>query len=169
MTFNGHSTSALFGPYCALGAGVFFNPSTDWSLGTSVITSSDSSNTVGFDTFDDGLIWSVSAGYQYKLGDLPGGLRGTFQYAFDNNYFNYNQGPYLTPEGVRLPLQDDSWAFILNGWQYVHVDSSPTKPINLPNGVRICRASVSGSAADSPTRTPTPWTGASASASAGVG
>jgi porin len=134
MSFNGHSTGALFGPYSTLGTGLFYNPSASLALGTSLVASTDSTTGTGLDTLDDGLIWSTTVGYQHRWGDLPGGMRATFQYAFDQDFFNFSDGPYLTPDGVRLPFERDTWAFVVNGWQYVQVEGEPGATVNLANG-----------------------------------
>jgi porin len=135
LTFNGNSVSALFGPYSTVGAGVFYNPTPRVNVGTSLVASTDSSSRSGLDTLDDGLIWTVNAGLQYQLGALPGGMRGSWQYAFDNQFYDFNRGPYLTPEGVRLPFEGESWAFVANGWQYLFTRETPgEKPVNLNNG-----------------------------------
>lgn len=142
LTFNGNSVSALFGPYSTVGVGAFYNPDPRVTLSTSVVASTDSSSRTGLDTLDDGLIWTVNAGLQYRLGSLPGGVRGSFQYAFDNKFYNFDRGPYLTPEGVRLPFEGDTWAFVASGWQYLYVkDAANEKPINLADG-RQDRAGV---------------------------
>jgi porin len=135
LTFNGNSVSALFGPYSTVGVGAFYNPSPTVNLATSLVASTDSSSRTGLDTLDDGLIWTLNGGLQYRLGRLPGGIRGSFQYAFDNRFYNFDRGPYLTPEGVRLPFVGDTWAFVANGWQYLYVkDEAGEKSVNLSDG-----------------------------------
>lgn len=135
LTFNGNSVSAMFGPYSTVGIGGFYNPNPAVSLSTSLVASTDSASTTGLGTLDDGLIWTVNAAQQYRLGQLPGGLRGSFQYAFDNRFYNFDRGPYLTPEGVRLPFEGDTWAFVASGWQYVYVkDGDDDKLVNLADG-----------------------------------
>ena len=142
LTFNGNSVSALFGPYSTVGIGGFYNPNPSVNLSTSLVASTDSSGTTGLGTLDDGLIWTVNASQQYRLGSLPGGLRGSFQYAFDNRFYNFDRGPYLTPDGVRLPFEGDTWAFVASGWQYVYVkNGNDQKLVNLSDG-RQDRAGV---------------------------
>lgn len=135
LTFNGNSVSALFGPYSTVGVGAFYNPSPTVNLATSLVASTDSSSRTGLDTLDDGLIWTLNGGLQYRLADRPGGVRGSFQYAFDNRFYDFDRGPYLTPEGVRLPFVGDTWAFVVNGWQYLYVKGAAgDKPVNLSDG-----------------------------------
>lgn len=135
LTFNGNSVSALFGPYSTLGVGAFYNPTPMVNLGTSLVASTDSSGETGLDTLDDGLIWTFNFGSQYRLGSLPGGIRGSYQYAFDNQFYNFDRGPYLTPDGVRLPFVGDTWAFVANGWQYLYIKGEAgERPVNLSDG-----------------------------------
>lgn len=135
LTFNGNSVSALFGPYSTVGVGAFYNPTPMVNLGTSLVASTDSSGNSGLGTLDDGLIWTLNAGLQYRLGARPGGIRGSLQYAFDNKFYNFDRGPYLTPEGVRLPFEGDTWAFVANGWQYLYLrEDAGVKPVNLADG-----------------------------------
>ncbi len=131
--FTSASVTSLFNPYSTIGTGVLFMPSPELTIASSVYASRDSSTSSGFDTLDDGLVWSSSIGWQYRLGNLPGGLRATYQYAFDRNFLELD-GRFITPEGVSIPVEGDSWCAFANMWQYLSVAEETTKPLNLNNG-----------------------------------
>lgn len=136
--FSGHqftsaSVTSLFNPYSALGTGVFVMPTPELTISSSVYTSTDSSTTSGFDTLDDGLVWSTAIAWQYRLGDLPGGVRATYQHAFDRNFVNFS-GRFITRDGIAIPVNGDSWCAFANAWQYLALEEAATGPINVADG-----------------------------------
>jgi porin len=131
--FTSASVTSLFNPYSTLGAGVLVMPTPDWSITSSLYASHDSSTTTGLDTLDEGLVWSTALAWQYRLGELPGGLRVNYQHAFDRNFVDL-AGRFITPGGVAIPTEGDSWCAFANMWQYLFVAEAPTGPINITNG-----------------------------------
>ncbi len=131
--FTSASVTSLFNPYSALGTGAFFMPTPEVTLSSSVYTSTDSSTSAGFDTLDEGLIWSTALAWQYRLGELPGGVRATYQFAFDRNFVEFT-GQFITPDGVSIPVDGSSWCAFANAWQYLWVEEAATKPINVADG-----------------------------------
>jgi porin len=132
-TFTSASVTALTNPYSTLGGGVLYMPDPNITISSTVYASGDSSTSAGFDTLDDGLLWSTSVKGQYRLGELPGGMMATVQYAFDNNFVDFN-GQFVGPSGVSLPLKGDSWNVFWNGWQYLYTKDAAEKPINISDG-----------------------------------
>jgi porin len=131
--FTSASVTSLFNPYSALGTGAFVMPTPELTVSSSLYTSTDSSTTSGFDTLDDGLVWSSAIAWQYRLGELPGGVRATYQHAFDRNFVNFS-GRFITRDGIAIPVDGDSWCAFANAWQYIAVEEAPTKPINVGDG-----------------------------------
>ncbi|MEY5032852.1 MAG: hypothetical protein RL354_1883, partial [Planctomycetota bacterium] len=131
--FTSASVTSLFNPYSALGTGAFLMPTPELTISSSLYTSTDSSTTSGFDTLDDGLVWSSAIAWQYRLGELPGGVRATYQQAFDRNFVNFS-GRFITRDGIAIPVDGNSWCAFANAWQYIAVEEAHTKPINVGDG-----------------------------------
>jgi porin len=131
--FTSASVTATFNPYATMGGGVFFMPTPELTWSSSLYASRDSSTTAGFDTLDDGLVWSTAVAQQYRIGDRPGGVRATFQYAFDRDFVDL-QGQFVLPGSVTLPRTRDSWAAFVNGWQYLAVFDESEQPIRVQDG-----------------------------------
>jgi porin len=136
--FAGHpfttaSVTSLFNPYSTIGGGVLYMPSSNLTISSSLYASDDSSTTSGLDTLDDGLVWATAVQTQHRIDDLPGGARFTYQYAFDQS-FTALDGRFITPTGITIPLEDDSWCAFANFWQYLTVDEPVKDKINLNDG-----------------------------------
>lgn len=131
--FTSASVTSLFNPYSTLGAGALLMPSADWTITSSLYASHDSSTTAGFDTLDEGLVWSTAIAWQYRLGELPGGIRVNYQHAFDRNFVDL-AGRFITPDGVAIPVAGDSWCAFANMWQYLFVAEAPTGPVRVGDG-----------------------------------
>lgn len=132
--FLGPSVTALINPYSTLGAGAFFNPSPNSAFTFSMYQSADSSTTSGFENFDKGWTADLSARFQYRLGTLPGGVRGAFEYAFDGRFVDFTDR-LIDPSGaLRIPTSSDAWLVYGNIWQYVYVAEQTENPINLGDG-----------------------------------
>ena len=108
-------------------------PSKTMVFTSSVFSSTDSSTTSGFDTLDEGWIWSTSLRDQHSLAGLPGGMMITGQLAFDSDFVDFG-GQFMTPSGVQLPRVDDSWNVFWNGWQYLRTEGPASGPINTTDG-----------------------------------
>jgi porin len=124
-------------PYVtSLGAGVFARPIRDLSLSAMVMDSRESSMRLGLDDF--GKDWNAfaSVSYQHRLGDLPGGQMAGFSYSWSGNYAKLDEGqlPNLV-RGLPLDSQDDTWAAIYSGWQYLQVfEGDTTQYVNTGDG-----------------------------------
>jgi porin len=132
-TFLGASVTALINPYSTLGGGVIINPTERISFTSSVYSATDSSTATGFGDLGNGWISSSTLRGQYRIGDLPGGMLGTFQYGFDNDYVDF-QGEFIAPSDVTLPRKDDSWNVFWNGWQYLYVEKASEVLIDVTDG-----------------------------------
>jgi porin len=100
---------------------------------SALYASTDSSTSAGFDTLDDGLVWSSTLKGEYRLFGMPGGMAGTVQYSFNNDFVNFN-GKFVSPSGVALPLTGDSWNVFWNGWQYLYTEEAAERQINITDG-----------------------------------
>jgi porin len=126
---------ALGMPYSTLGAGLIWVPDPQLQIVATFANSSDSSTTSGFADIGDGWLASVEAQFQYRLGDLPGGI--TAGGTYDGNTDFVKIGGRLTfhrGEGLALPTDDSLWCLYANAWQYVYVKDSSDAPIVLSNG-----------------------------------
>lgn len=129
-------TLALRLPYSTLGAGVLWLPTKDISIKATLVNTIDSSTTTGFDDFGDGLSFSAEASYQYRLGNLPGGMNVGGLYSFDQDFTQVGGRLIFQPgQGLVAPNEDDTWAVYWSGWQYVFVENPNDKPISVSDGV----------------------------------
>jgi len=131
--FLSASVTALVNPYATLGAGVFWMPAEGLVLSTSLYSAADSSTTTGLDDLDEGWVWSTSLRAQYELGRLPGGTMLTAQYGFDSEFPDFT-GRFVTDDGLRLPLTEDTWNVFWNGWQYLSVEDGSDERVDVMNG-----------------------------------
>ena len=115
-------------PYVtSLGGGVFARPTRNLSLAAMVMDSRESSQDVGLDDF--GKDWNAFASvqYQHRLGGLPGGQMVGVSYSWDGAYTNLDEGP--------LESEDETWAAIYSGWQYIQVfEGDTSKYVNTGDG-----------------------------------
>ncbi|MEQ1891999.1 MAG: carbohydrate porin [Planctomycetota bacterium] len=131
--FTSASVTALINPYSTLGLGVLVMPDPRLTFSSSLYSSADSSTTTGFDDLDEGWVSSTSVRSQYRLGGKPGGMMLTGQYGFDNAFVDFS-GQFVGQGGVTLPRTDDTWNVFWNGWQYLSVEESSDKPIDIADG-----------------------------------
>ncbi len=128
-------------PYSTLAAGVIWMPVPAGPDGGVTITSlvlntADSSTTTGFDDFGDGATWTTEADFQYRLGDLPGGMNVGGLWSFDQNFAKLDTRIVLQPgEGLVVPTEHHTWAVYWSAWQYVFTEQPATGPTDLLNGV----------------------------------
>ncbi len=122
-------------PASALGAGVLFAPDKQWSVASTLLSSTDTSTTVGFDDIDGGIS-ATEARFQYRLGDLPGGTNGSFVYFFSTDLVDLNSRLDFPPgEGPLFRRKDHTWIAVFSGWQYLYTEEAPgQEPLNLANG-----------------------------------
>jgi len=132
---------ALHLPYSTLGGGIILMPIPNGSKGgltikSLLIQTTDSSESDGFDNFDDGLTWLTEASTQYRVSEskLPGGQNLGFLYSFDQDFRKIG-GRLVIPEGQGLNLEseDSTWALYWSAWQYLIVRDPNDKAIDLAN------------------------------------
>jgi len=124
-------------PYVtSLGAGVFGRPTDNWEVAAMVMDSRESSLTDGLSDF--GRDWNsfFTAAYRYRIGDLPGRQMVAFSYSWNGDYTKLDKSQLSNIErGTPLQSEDETWAVIYSGFQYIQVfDGDTSKPINLKDG-----------------------------------
>ncbi len=133
LVFNG--ASALTVPYSTLGAGLLWAPHTNVLVTSSLINTTDSSTTSGFDHVEDGWSWATEAQFQYKLGSLPGGANAGGVYAFAGDFTQLGGKLQLVPgAGLQLPRASDSWYVYASAWQYLYTPDQAPARINPGDG-----------------------------------
>ena len=131
---------ALRIPYSTLGAGILVVPVPPGPDGGVTITSlvlntADSSTTTGFEDFGDGYTWTGEADFQYRLGNLPGGMNLGFLYSFDQDFARLNSRLIFEPgEGLTIPDEDSTWAVYWSAWQYVFTRETQKRVIDVHDG-----------------------------------
>jgi porin len=122
-------------PASTLGAGVLLLPSKELTISSVVLNANNTSSTVGFDEIDGGIS-ATEARFQYRLGELPGGINGIFIYFFNADFAEFD-GKLSFDRGVGLApaTEDESWMTVLSGWQYLYTEETPgEEPLDLTNG-----------------------------------
>lgn len=131
-----NSVLALRLPYSTLGVGALWMPSKDISIKASLVNTVDSSDNSGFDDFGDGLTASIEADFQYRLGNLPGGMNVGGLYSFDQDFAEFGgRLIFVGGQGFVPPTDDNTWAVYWSGWQYLWVENPDDKPISTSNGI----------------------------------
>jgi porin len=111
-------------------------PSHNVSILASVINTTDASTDSGFDDIGDGATASVEADFQYRLGELPGGMNVGLLYSWDQNFSRISGRFVFQPgQGLTLPNENDTWGAYWSTWQYLSVHDDREGPIDLRNGV----------------------------------
>jgi porin len=122
-------------PYSTLGVGAAWFPSKQFDVSVLLANSSDSSTQSGFEDFGDGWLLNAEAHYQYRAGNLPGGVTGGAWYVGNATLTKFGARATFEPgNGLVIPTQSHMWAVYANGWQYVYVKDQSDAPINLNNG-----------------------------------
>ena len=125
---------ALIIPYSVLGANALVMPNPNLTITGMVATSTDTSNSSGFDALDDGLFAILSITYQYHLGELPGGFTLMPGYGWDGNFKEIN-GRINIDEGQLKPTtEDDTWFVSADFWQYLWVEGDSNQAVDINNG-----------------------------------
>ena len=125
---------ALIVPYSVLGAATVYMPSPNLTITGLVVTSSDTSNSSGFNQLDDGLTALVTLEYQYKMNGLPGGFTLMPGYGWDNE-FNEINGRLTIEDGQLVPsTKDTTWFFSADMWQYLWVEDDVNQLIGTADG-----------------------------------
>lgn len=111
-------------------------PSHGITVNASIINTTDSSTSSGFDDLNDGQTVSVEADFQYRLRNLPGGMNLGALYSFDQDFTKLGGKLILQPgQELAVENEDDTWAIYWSTWQYLFVKDPSDKPIDLANGV----------------------------------
>ena len=126
---------ALRLPYSTLGAGALWLPAEDVSVTASIVNTTDSSTTTGFDDFDDGQTISVEADFQYRLAQLPGGMNVGGLYSFNQDFAEIGRLVIQPDQQLTIENDDDSWAIYWSTWQYLFAEGASNKPVDLANSV----------------------------------
>lgn len=118
-----------------LGGAVLWLPNPNLTVKASLVNTIDSSTSSGFDDFGDGMTASIEAAFQYRLGDLPGGMNIGGLYSFDQDFTQVNgQLIFIPGQGLSAASEDDTWAIYWSMWQYLWVENAGDKPINVSDG-----------------------------------
>jgi len=136
--FQSHSflaspVTALVNPYSAPGAGVFWMPTPDVTVTSSLYTRTDASTTTGLDQLDEGLTWSTAVRNQYELNALPGGMNLAVQYSFDGDFTDI-EGQFVGDGVLSIPKNSHSWNVFWNLWQYLSVEDASDRKVDVSNG-----------------------------------
>jgi porin len=131
---------ALRLPYSTLGAGVVWMPLPAGTNGgitviSTVMNTADSSTTTGFEDFGKGTSWNTEADFQYRLGNLPGGMNVGGLYSFNQEFNRLNSRLVFQPgEGLTIPTKNSTWAIYWSAWQYLFTCETQKRPFDPLNG-----------------------------------
>jgi porin len=135
-TFIFNPVVALRLPYSTLAAGFAWLPNENIEIKGVMMNTSDSSTTTGFNDFGDGVTFTLEGDFQYRLGDLPGGVNIGGLFSCDQDFADVQGLLIFRPgEGLEVATKDDTWAIYASMWQYLWVEDPNTKPINAGDGV----------------------------------
>ena len=132
-SFLASPVTALVNPYSGLGAGVFWMPSPNITVTSSVYTRNDASTTTGVSQLDDGLTSSTAIRTQHEFNELPGGMNLAFQYSFDGDFTNL-EGQFVDQGVLNIPENDQSWNSFWNMWQYLSIEDPSNRKVDVANG-----------------------------------
>lgn len=131
-------SAMLLVPYSTLGGGVVLMPTKNIFISSLVFTTADSSTTTGFKNIGDGWTWATEGRFQYRLGDLPGGVNVGFVYGFDNHFAELGTGrlAFSRRDGfsIKNDTEQDTWAAYGTFWQYLINQDPDDKPVDVSDG-----------------------------------
>lgn len=130
-----NAVGALSVPYSTLGAGFLWNPTKQIMVTGGVMNTADSSTTTGFNHLEDGWTASLEADFQYRLGDLPGGMNVGGIYAWANDFHEFGRLVFEPGQGLTASTKDSTWAVYWSGWQYLFVEDKSDAPIDISHGL----------------------------------
>lgn len=134
MNLNMPVSAALIIPYSTLGVSALYMPNPDMTITGMVATSTDTSDSSGFDNFDDGMFGLLSLTNKYQLRNLPGGFGLMYGYGWDGN-FNEINGRLNYDAGQLAPTKKDStWFVSADTWQYLWVEGDSSQAVDISNG-----------------------------------
>jgi porin len=97
------------------------------------MNTTDASTTTGFSDIGDGVTWVTEARFQYRLGELPGGMNAGVAYAFDNEFLRLG-GAGLIEDDLTIASESTTWTVYWSAWQYVLTLDDPPDVINPVDG-----------------------------------
>ena len=129
--------STLLVPASTLGAGALFHPNKNMTFTSALLSATDCSyNSCFDDAFDNGTIWANTAMFQYRLGNLPGGVNVNGLYFFDVDFTDLGTLAIVPGDGNIGPTtssKDHSWLAVLSFWQYLTTKESGEGPLDMLN------------------------------------
>jgi hypothetical protein len=99
-----------------------------------VATSTDTSNSSGFDNFDDAMFGLLSLTNKYQISSLPGGFGLMYGYGWDGNFNEINGRLNFDSGQLTLTTKDSTWFFSADAWQYLWVEGDSSQPVDTSNG-----------------------------------
>lgn len=130
-----NSVGAICVPYSTLGAGFLWTPTKQILLTGGIMNTADSSTTTGFDNVGEGWTASMEADFQYRLGNLPGGMNVGGIYAWNNDFHEFGRLVFEPGQGLTASTDDSTWAAYWSAWQYLFVMDKSDEPINIAHGL----------------------------------
>lgn len=127
-------SGALIIPYSVLGGTVLVMPYKDLTITGMVATSTDTSNSSGFNDFDDGMFGLLNLTDQYQIRHLPGGFGLLFGYGWDGDFNEINGRINIDAGQLKPTTKDDTWFAAFDFWQYLWVEGDSAKKINTGDG-----------------------------------
>jgi porin len=128
------SVTALTEPNSTQAAGVLYSSRPKLSIQSTLMNTTDSSTTSGFDDIGDGTTWATEASLQYKSAGLPAGMNAGFLYAFDGDFRDISGRLIVPGSGGAGERKSDSWAAFWTSWQYLKADGDTSAPIRAGDG-----------------------------------
>ena len=124
----------LIVPNVTTGAMAMVLPNPNLMLIGLVGTITDTSNTSGFDNFDDGLFSALMVTYQYELVELPGGLVFIPGYGWNRDFTEINARIHIEKGQLEPTTKDNTWFVSLEFWQYLWTEGSGEQSVDINNG-----------------------------------
>jgi porin len=134
MNFAVPVSGALIIPYSVLGAVALYMPDPNMTITGMVATSTDTSDSSGFDNFDDGMFGLLSLTNKYQLNSLPGGYGLMFGSGWDGDFNEINGRLNLDNGQLKLTTKDSTWFAAADFWQYLWVEGDSSQPVAINNG-----------------------------------
>ena len=134
QTMNTALSPLLVAPNVTTGGTILWMPNEKLQIIGMVGTITDTSNTSGFDNFDDGLYGTIIFTYQYQLGGLPGGLVFMPGYGWDRDFTVLNDRINIDAGELEPTTKDDTWFFSTSFWQYLWTEEVAKQPIDVNDG-----------------------------------
>ena len=134
MNLNMPASPALIIPYSVLGGVALYMPNPNMTITGMVATSTDTSDSSGFDNFDDGMFGILSLTDQYQLRSLPGGFGLAYGYGWDGTFNQINGRINVNQGQLKLSTQDSTWFASADVWQYLYVEGDSAPKIDTGDG-----------------------------------